>query len=112
MLSSRTGPTKNRAALALRMAAQSLHRSETFLGEYFRRMRARLGAPKAITATAHKLARIIYHLLTRRQPYDESVFIEQEIRFRKRKESRLRAQARQLGFQLVPVEAVPSKIVP
>jgi transposase len=54
VLSSRTGPTKNRAALALRMAAQSLHRSETFLGEHFRRMRARLGAPKAITAPAHK----------------------------------------------------------
>ena len=107
VLSSRTGPTKNRAALALRMAAQSLNRSETFLGEYFRRMRARLGAPKAITAAAHKLARIIYHLLTSRQPYDESIFIVQEIRFRKRKEARLRAQAHELGFQLVPVQAVP-----
>jgi len=106
VLSSRTGPTKNRAALALRMAAQSLHRSQTFLGEFFRRMRARLGAPKAITATAHKLARIIYHLLITRQPYDESIFIAEEIRFHKRKEARLRAQARELGFQLVPVEAV------
>jgi transposase len=105
VLSSRTGPTKNRAALALRMAAQSLHRSQTFLGEFFRRMRARLGAPKAITAAAHKLARIIYHLLITRQPYDESIFIAEEIRFHKRKEARLRAQARELGFQLVPVEA-------
>jgi transposase len=104
VLSSRTGPTKNRAALALRMAAQSLHHSQTFLGEYYRRMRARLGAPKAITATAHKLARIIYHLLTKRKAYDESIFIEQEIRFRKRREARLRAQARELGFQMVPVE--------
>ncbi len=107
VLSSRTGPTKNRAALALRMAAQGLHHSQTFLGEYYRRMRARLGAPKAITATAHKLARIIYHLLTRRQAYDESIFIVQEIRFRQRKEGRLRAQARELGFQLVPVAALP-----
>jgi transposase len=107
VLSSRTGPTKNRAALALRMAAQSLHRSQTFLGEYFRRMRARLGAPKAITAAAHKLARIIYHLLTTRQPYDESIFIVQEVRFRKRKEARLRVQARELGFQLIAVEAAP-----
>ena len=103
VLSSRTGPTKNRATVALRMAAQALHRSETFLGEYYRRTRARLGAPKAITAAAHKLARIVYHLLSTRQPYDESIFIEQEIRFRKRKEARLRAQARELGFQLVPV---------
>jgi transposase len=54
--------------------------------------------PKAITAAAHKLARIVYHLLTTRQPYDESIFIEQELRFRKRKEARLRAQARELGF--------------
>jgi hypothetical protein len=107
VLSSRTGPTKNRAALALRMAAQGLHPSQTFLGEYYRRMRARLGAPKAITAAAHKLARIVYHLLTMQQPYDESIFIQQEMRFRKRTEARLRAQARELGFQLLPVEAVP-----
>ena len=107
VLSSRTGPTKNRATVALRMAAQGLHHSQTFLGEYYRRMRARLGAPKAITAAGHKLARIVYHLLTTRQPYDESIFIEQDIRFRKRKEARLRAQARELGYQLVPVEAVP-----
>ena len=103
VLSSRTGLTKNRVAVALRMAAQALHHSQTFLGEYYRRMRARLGAPKAITATARKLARIVYHLLTTRQPYDESVFIQEETRFRKRKESRLRAQARELGFQMVPV---------
>jgi len=70
-------------------------------------MRARLGAPKAITAAGHQLARIVYHLLTTPQPYDESIFIEQEIRFRKRKEARLRAQARELGFQPVPMEAVP-----
>jgi hypothetical protein len=70
-------------------------------------MRARLGAPKAITAAAHKSARIIYHLLTTRQPYDESIFIVQEIRFRKRKEARLRAQARELGFQLIAVDAAP-----
>ena len=107
VLSSKTRPTKNRAALALRMAAQSLHRSETFLGEYFRRMKARLGAPKATTAAAHKLARIVYHLLTTRQPYDESVFIQQEIRFQNRRAARLRMQARQLGFELVPVQSVP-----
>ncbi len=76
VMSSRTGPTKNRVAVALRMAAQGLHHSQTFLGEYYRRMLARLGAPKAITAAAHKLARIVYHLLTARQPYDESIFIQ------------------------------------
>src|SRR5882724_4537178 len=107
VLSSKTRPTKNRAALALRLAAQALHKSQTFLGEYFRRMKARLGPPKAITAVAHKLARIVYHMITRQQEYDTTVFQEQERRVQDRKRNRLRAQARELGFQLVPVETVP-----
>ena len=70
-------------------------------------MRAKLGAPKAITATAHKLARIIYHLLTTGQPYDESVFAQQEAQNKQRNEIRLRHQARKLGFELtlIPKEA-------
>jgi len=66
-------------------------------------MRAKLGAPEAITAAAHKLARIVYHLLTTREPYDESRLAKAEQDHRRRTESRLRAQARALGFQLVPV---------
>ena len=88
---------------ALRMAAQSLYRSHSALGVFFRRMRAKLGAPKAITATAHKLARIVYHLLTTREPYAESQLAKHEELYRKRLESRLYAQARVLGYQLVPV---------
>jgi hypothetical protein len=65
-------------------------------------MRAKLGAPKAITAAAHKLARIVYHLLTTRQPYDESVFAKHEQVSRVRAEARLRAQAKELGLQLLP----------
>lgn len=65
-------------------------------------MRAKLGAPKAITATAHKLARIISHLLTTREPYTERQVAQAEDVYRKRMESRLYAQARALGFQLVP----------
>jgi transposase len=106
VLSSKTRPTKNRAALALRLAAQALHKSQTFLGDYFRRMKARLGPPKAITAVAHKLARIVYHMITRQQEYDMTIFQEQERRVQDRKRNRLCAQARDLGFQLVPVEAV------
>lgn len=49
VLSSRTRPIKNRTALALRVATQALHRSDCFLGDYFRRMKARMGAPKAMT---------------------------------------------------------------
>lgn len=107
VLSSRTQPTKNRAALALRMATQGLHRSDSFLGDYFRRMKARMGAPKAMTATAHKLARIIYHMVTTQQEYDASVFQQQEQRRRLQKSARLLAQARDLGFQLVPINVVP-----
>jgi transposase len=107
VLSSRTQPTKNRAALALRMATQGLHRSDSFLGDYFRRMKARMGAPKAMTATAHKLARIVYHMVTAQQEYDATVFQQQEQRRQLRKSARLHAQARELGFQLVPINAVP-----
>jgi transposase len=64
-------------------------------------MRARLGAPKAITAAAHKLARIVYHLLTTRQPYDESVFAKHEQVTRTPTEPRLLAQSREPGFQLL-----------
>ena len=103
VLSVKTRRVKHRVAQALRLAAQSLSRSQSVLGGFFRRMRAKLGAPKAITATAHKLARIVYHLLTTRQPYDESRLAAAESDHRRRTESRLRTQARALGFQLVPV---------
>ncbi len=103
VLSCRTRPTKNRAALALRVAAQALHRSQTFLGDYFRRMKARLGPPKAITAVAYKLARIVYHMITMQQEYDMAIFQDQERRAHDRKRTRLNAQAKELGLQLVPV---------
>jgi len=103
VLSVHTRHVKHRVAQALRLAAQSLSRSPSVLGCFFRRMRAKLGAPKAITATAHKLARIIYHLLTTHEPYDESRLAAAEADHQRRSESRIRAQARALGFQLVPV---------
>jgi transposase len=104
VLSSRTRPGSNRAAQALRMAAQSLWNSQSYLGHYYRRMRARHGTPKAITATAHKLARIVYHLIKTGKSFDETVFAEQEELHKKRLEKKLRKQADFLGFQLVPVQ--------
>jgi transposase len=101
VLSVRTRKVNNRAATALRMAAQSLHHSQSYLGHFYRRMRAKLGAPKAITATAHKLARIIYHMVTAGQEYHETVCAQNEIRHRQHLEARLRKQARDLGLQLV-----------
>jgi transposase len=102
VLSVRTRKVTSRAALAFRIAAQALFKSKSWLGNFFRHMRARLGAPKAITAAAHKLARIVYYLLTTRQPYDETVFAKHEQASRARTEARLRAQAKELGLQLVP----------
>jgi len=102
VLSVRTRKVSSRAALAFRMAANALFKSKSWLGYFFRRMRARLGAPKAITATAHKLARIVYHLLTTRQSYDEGIFAKHEQNSRARTEARLRAQAKELGLRLVP----------
>ena len=103
VLSVKTRQVIHRVANVLRMAAQSLQRSRSALGAYYRRMRARLGAPKAITATAHKLARILYHLLTTRQPYEETRVAAAEAQYHRRSASRLRAHARALGFQLVPL---------
>jgi len=101
VLSVKTRKVKNRAATALRMAALSLHHSQSYLGHFYRRMRAKLGAPKAITATAHKLARIIYHMVTAGQEYHETICSQNEMQHRQRLEARLRKQARELGLQLI-----------
>ena len=69
VISSKTKPSANRAAAALRLAANALHRSDSALGAFLRRKKAHLGAPKAITATAHKLARLIYTMLRYGQEY-------------------------------------------
>ena len=102
ILSSHTRPGSNRLAHALRLSANSLWNSKSYLGEYFRRMRARHGAPKAITATAHKLARIIYHLVKEQKAFDETIFAEQEQAHQERLKKRLVKQAKSLGLQLVP----------
>ena len=105
ILSSKTRPGSNRAAQALRLAAQALWRSQSYLGHYYRRMRARHGTPKAITATAHKLARIVFHLLKTGKTFDESVFTDNEIIHKQRLVRRLKSQAKSMGFQLVTCES-------
>lgn len=103
VLSTKTRRTKNRLNCALRIA-QTLQRSQTYLGDYYRRMRARLGAPKANTAAAHKLARILFQLLTTKRPFDENIFAADEQRRRVKMENRLRRQATEFGFQLVALQ--------
>ena len=105
VLSSKIGPGAQRAAQALRWATQSLYRSKSNLGQSFRRLRARVGAPAAVVATAHKLARIIYRLITDRVDYEEGKITESEHQNRRRFERRVRNQARLLGYKLVPRES-------
>lgn len=69
-------------------------------------MSARLGPAGAITATAHKLARVFYQLVTTREAYDEQVFLREEQRHQERRLQRLRKQAQRLGFTLSPAEGV------
>jgi transposase len=93
---------KSRIALALRIGANSLHHAKNYLGEFFRRIVRRLGKAQAITATAHKLARIVYHLLTTKDPYKEEVFQVCEEEMLRHAERRLRKHAAHLGFTLAP----------
>jgi hypothetical protein len=104
VLSCKTRKVKNRAAIALRLGANSLCRAKGYFGEFFRRMRAKLGTAQAITATAHKIARVLYHVLLTREPYTETVFQHYDEQARQRAEVRLRKQAAHLGFQIVPTQ--------
>ena len=93
--------------MARRLAAQSLPRRPSYLGHYFRRRRTRLGTPAALTAPAPKLARVLYPIVTTRQPYAESVFAVKEARAHHRQFIRLKKQAAAFGFQLLPLACVP-----
>jgi len=101
VLSVKTRRVKNRVAVAFRMAANALFRSQSPLGDFFRRMRAKLGAPQAITAAAHKLARIVYRLLSTGEAYDQTIPYRNQQQLRARAEARLQAQAKALGFSVV-----------
>ena len=103
VISSRTKANANRAAAALRLAANALHRSNSALGAFLRRKKAHLGAAKAITATAHKLARIIYSMLRYGQGYVDAGAQYYESQYRERALRAARQRAAQLGYQLVPV---------
>ncbi len=104
MLFTKSRRVRSRVTIALRLAARSLHHAKDYMGEFFRRICRKLGKPQAITATAHKLARIVYHLLSTREAYDESVFHKCEEEALKRAEMRLRRQAAHLGFRIIPAE--------
>ena len=107
VMSSKTKPNSSRAAAALRLAAHGLHRSDSALGAFLRRKKAQLGAPKAITATAHKLARLIYSMLRYGQEYVDIGAEYYETQYQRRALRAAQRRAAQLGYQLVPMYDAP-----
>src|SRR5713226_2668592 len=103
VLSRGTRHVLNRAATALRMAANALMRSRTYLGAQYRRLRTKLGAPKAITAMAHRLARLVYRMLKYGQQYVDKGAEYYERRNRQQQIEFLKKKAARLGLQLTPV---------
>jgi transposase len=102
VLKKKTKKVKSRLATALRMAATTLRESDSYLGAQFRRLRARLGPPKAITAMAAKLARLVYRMLRYGQEYVDKGTALYEERYRQQQISYLSKKAAQHGFELVP----------
>lgn len=101
VIRTRTKKTNNRANVAFRQAAQALTRSKSALGQFYRRMRTKMGAPKAITATAHKLARIVYHMLKHRVPFAAVPPHQDEAQSREQAIRQLQRQAQRLGVSVV-----------
>jgi transposase len=101
--SSRTRRSSNRVAAALRMAATSVQRSQTALGAYYRRMQTRIGKPETVTAVAHKLARLIYKMMTQGMEYVQRGQEEYEAHYRQRAVRNLKRRAQQLGYDLTPI---------
>lgn len=102
-LSSRTQRSANKAAAFFRLAANSLYNSETSLGGFLRRGKAKLGSPKAITATARKIAVIFYSMLTQGKEYVEAGLDYYEKRYKERLVKGLKKRAAQLGYALSPI---------
>jgi transposase len=110
VLSSRTRRVINRISDALRMAATTLERSQSALGGFYRRMKNRLGAAEAVTATAHKLARIIYRLITHGENYVRQGMEDYERKFQDRKLRSLKRNAKAMGFELVELQTHASGV--
>lgn len=109
-LSGKTAPSANKAAVALRLAANSLRLTDTALGAFFRRLNSRLGAAKAITAGAHKIAVILYNMLKTGQEYMESGARYYEEAYRSRCLRNLVRRAREFGFALVSCDSAQAPI--
>ena len=105
VLSAGTKRSANRARQALKMAAMSLSRSDSALGAFYRRLCSRMDKPRANTAVAHKLSRMVYYMLTRGEEYVDQGRERYEEQQRQRSISALKRRAAALGFQVAPVAA-------
>jgi transposase len=105
VLRSRTMKVHSRANQAFRQAAHSITRSHSSIGAYYRAMRAGLGPKQAIVATAHKIARIVYHLVKTGEPYREESDAEYERKRQEREIKHLARRAHKLGYTLTAVPA-------
>lgn len=105
VMSGKTKRVANRAAQALRLAAAGLRTSQSALGAYFRRMCSRMDKPKAVAAAAHKLARLIYTMLTRGEEYTDQGQAYYEERYRQRVLHNLAQRASKMGMKLVAVQS-------
>lgn len=102
-LSGKTKPSANRAAEVFRMAAFTLSHSNSALGAFLRRMKTRLGAPKAITATAHKIARLFYTMIKFGMDYQDTGAEYYEEKYRDRVLKGMQSKALKMGFSLMPI---------
>lgn len=105
VLSANTKRSANRALQALKIAAQSVSRSDSALGAFYRRLCARMDKPRANTATAHKLARMVYFMLTRGEEFVDRGQAHYEEQQRQRSIAALKRRATALGFKVDPIEA-------
>jgi transposase len=100
VIRTKTKPTNNRANLAFRQAAAALVHSKSALGNFYRRLRTKLGTPKAVVATAHKLARIVYHMLKEKVPFAVVPPEQADAQYRERAIRQLQRKAQQLGVKI------------
>jgi transposase len=104
VLSRRTRSVKNRASTILRIAAWTTGKTDTWIGRFYRRIKARRGAPKAITATARKLACVIYHMLKYREEFLPVDVVLNEARTQGHRLRRLKKEAQAMGYDLIQQE--------
>jgi transposase len=108
VLDTRTCKVINRVATTLRLAAQSVGRTNTCLGIFYRRKKSHLGPAKATTATARKLACLVYHLLKYKDQYREPDPVTYQLKLEKTILQKLQKQAASLGYKLLPSALVPA----